>query len=164
VEILACHRIIDEASLLLKGPSSHAMKPSVVSPGAAEAQASVFSELFRGKASPRSFSSVLQSLKVTMTQFMNQPRAIMSRSSVPQTCIQVASSLAKSATQYRDQAHNSNALFNIEMTAALVRYIVAKVCSRCSELFQYQVTVDIYRGKCSSQTAASWSRSWVSGN
>jgi len=85
-----------------------------ISPEAAKAQVCLLDDLFRGKEFYGSFLSVLQSLRVTIMQFINQPQAITSTSSLLQTSIQFASSLAKSAIQYRDQAQNLNVFFNIE--------------------------------------------------
>ncbi len=105
-----------------------------VSDDVKEAREQVFSNIFRGR-DDWSFSSVLRSLKSTMMECMSQARPIASGSAT-QTGMGLASSLANSAIQYRDRAESLNAIFNIEMTAALLQYILTKVCFNYSKFFK----------------------------
>jgi hypothetical protein len=128
-EILALHRIVDVAmSLFEDGEVSTGPLPAVsISDEVNDARQHLFQEIFKGNEDWRA-STVLHSLRSTIMQYFNNSMPAATPYPEQQTGIESASSLAHSALRYRDKAEGFNVIFNIEITAALLQYILTKVC------------------------------------
>ncbi len=134
-ETLALHGIVDTAMSLFEtdAVTSSSSIPTAIhvsdSEEITEARATLFSDIFKGR-DGWGVSTVLHSIRSDITKCIEQ--SVLDSNSgggvASQSGLQAASKLALSALHNKTKSEGFNALFNIEMTAALLKYILTKVC------------------------------------
>jgi hypothetical protein len=137
-ETLAIHRIADIAMSLIETDTAikSSSKPTAIhlsdSDEITEARKTLFTEIFKGR-DEWGVSTVLDSIRSDITKCMDQSKSVSSIGGVvAEQALQSASKLAHSALHNKTKAEGFNALFNIEITAALLKYILTKVCDLIS--------------------------------
>ena len=132
-ETLALHRIVDIAMSLFEADAETSSSiPTAThlsdSDEVTEARATLFADIFKGR-DGWGVSTVLDSIRSDITKCINQSVLDSNSGSgvALQSGLQAASKLALSALHNKTKSEGFNALFNIEMTGALLKYILTKV-------------------------------------
>ena len=132
-EILASHRIIDIAAAIQVGEqllhhtsSGDVAVPRIASHDILQAHAEVYGKIFKEKDGWK-VSTILRSVKDTISSYLNNSNVEIADANVASGS-DYAARLAASAVKHRTKADGAHILFNIEITAAHLRYNVQQVC------------------------------------